>query len=138
MSAPRPSNQPVVPSPATAAIARTRRPTPPRPVDPAESRELGVRAALALAGSVDPVEVYVDLGTDAVRVALRGNRGFGDSWQVAGPLLRERVLAAVAPLLAAGWRLEGTFLAAARWDVSVASGPDLYQGCWVRMCRVAA
>jgi hypothetical protein len=100
-----------------------------------EARGLTVSAALALIGESRPVEVYVDLGVEAVRVRLRGGSGIGQAWEVAGPLLRERVLRAVGPLLAADWRLDGSFLEAARWDVAVETGPPLYRGCWVRMDR---
>jgi hypothetical protein len=110
----------------------------PRAAAPEDSRALGVDAALALAAGSVPTagrEVYVIL--EPVRVLPRGGWGPGESWEVAGPLLKGRVLAAVAPLLAAGWRLGGTFASAARWDVSAEVGPPLYRGCWVRMHRGA-
>ena len=113
--------------------------TPDRPADPTERRDFGVAAVLALpAGAAGPLEVYVDLASAPVRVRTRGGWGEAETWTVAGPLLRERVLSGVAPLLAAGWRTDGTFAAAARWDVSAVAGPDLYRGCWLRLCRGAA
>ena len=99
-------------------------------------RGFGVGAALALGGGPDPAAgraVYVALAP--VRVVPRGSPERGDSWEVVGPRLREQVLAAVAPLLATGWRLGGTFVEAARWDVSANDGPELYRGCWLRMRR---
>ena len=108
---------------------------PDRPAVPAEQSDFGVRAALGLAGTAGPVEVHVDV--EPVSVRARGGWGLAETWTVAGPLRRRRVLAGVGPLLAAGGQLDGTFAAAARWDVSVASGPDLYRGCWVRMRRDA-
>ena len=53
----------------------------------------------------------------------------------AGPLLRERVLAAVAPLRSAGWQLAGTLSEATRWDVESGVGGDRYEGAWVRLRR---
>ena len=125
------TKRPVAPPPV--ALLRAR-----RAAAPEDSWALGVDAALALASDSVPIagsEVYVIL--EPVRVLPRGGWGPGASWEVAGPLLKERVLAAVAPLLAAGWRLGGTFVAVARWDVSAEVGPPHYRGCWVRMHRGA-
>ena len=124
------------PAPLPPAALRPRRAA--SRVEPAEPGDLSVAAALGLDAVAGPVEVYVDLNPEPVRVGVRGGWGRGESWLVAGPVLRGRVLAAIGPLLAAGWQLDGTFNAAARWDVSVATGPDLYQGCWVRMRPAAS
>ena len=103
---------------------------------PDASRALGVGAALALTdGAIPAAGCTVYVAFEPIRILPRGGRGPGASWEVAGPLLRGRVLAAVGPLLAAGWQLGGTFASAARWDVSAEEGPSLYRGCWVRMQR---
>ena len=105
---------------------------------PDDPSPLGVAEALALPADAVPAvgcSVYVPLAP--VRVLPRGGRGTGASWDVTGPLLRGRVLDALDPLLAAGWRLGGTFVAAARWDVSADEGPPRYRGCWVWLHRDA-
>ena len=113
-------------------VSRRSQPMPRPPSDIA--REFGVREALLTTGDAE-VEVYVGWDTRPVGVAPRGRQAGAESWEIVGPILRERVLAAVAPLLAAGWHLAGSFPAAARWDMTRGTGRDLYEGCWVRMRR---
>jgi hypothetical protein len=100
-------------------------------------RSLGVDQALKLDGAVDTAEVYVGWGSQPVSVAFRGYRAGVQTWAVAGPLLRERVMLALRPLLAAEWQLAGAFAESARWDMSKGSGGDLYEGCWVRLRRTS-
>ena len=98
-------------------------------------RDFGVADALALPAGSGELDVYV--GWHAQPVAVSGRRwALGSmTWDAAGPLLRERVLAAFAPLRSAGWQMDGTFSAATRWDVSSGAGGDLYEGCWIRLRR---
>jgi hypothetical protein len=104
-------------------------------VRPDDDREFGVSQALKIGGANAGLEVYVGWIARPVGVATRRGVPGLLSWEVAGPLLRERVLAAVQPLQANGWQLDGTFSAAVRWDMSRGAGGDLYEGCWVRMRR---
>lgn len=98
-------------------------------------RDFGVAEALALPATVAEIDVYI--GWHQLPLAVSGRRWtFGSmTWDAAGPLLRERVLAAFAPLRAAGWQMAGTFSVATRWDVSSGAGGDLYEGCWIRINR---
>ena len=98
-------------------------------------RAFGVAEALALPAGSGELDVYV--GWHARPIAVSGRRWTLGSmtWDAAGPLLRERVLAACAPLRSAGWQMAGTFSAATRWDVSSGASGDLYEGCWIRLRR---
>ena len=116
-----------------AAAMLVNQPTRTRPDD---ERNLDVRAALAMSPMPDRLEVYVGWASQPVSVALRRNVYAALRWEVAAPLLRERTLAALAPLHAAGWQLDGPFPVATRWDMSRGDGGDLYEGCWVRMRRL--
>lgn len=100
-----------------------------------EGRSFGVRQALQAPSDVSELEVYIGWDGHPVGVAMRRDAMGVQSWAIAGPLLRERVLTAVAPLELSGWQLDGTFLAAARWDMSRGTGGDLYEGCWLKMRR---
>jgi hypothetical protein len=102
-----------------------------------DERSLGVAQALTLDRAVDTVEVYVGWSSQPVRVAFRGYRAGVQTWAVAGPLLRERVMLALRPLLAAEWQLAGVFAESTRWDMSKGAGGDLYEGCWVRLRRTS-
>ena len=98
-------------------------------------RDFGVAQALAQPATVDELDVYIGWHAQPVAVSSRAWAPGAMSWDAAGPVLRERVLAAVAPLRSAGWQLAGTFSAATRWDVSSGAGGDRYEGCWVRLRR---
>jgi hypothetical protein len=100
-----------------------------------DDRAFGVAEALALPATADELDVYVGWHTQSVAVSARRWAPGTMSWDAAGPLLRERVLAAVAPLHSAGWHLAGSIYAATRWDVSCGTGGDRYEGCWVRLRR---
>lgn len=102
-----------------------------------DERGIGVDQALKMNGDVDTLEVYVGWGKQPVSVAFRGYRAGVQTWAVVGPLLRERVLLALRPLLAAGWQLTGAFAESTRWDMSKGSGGDLYEGCWIRLRRTS-
>jgi hypothetical protein len=107
----------------------------PARVRPDDARNVDVRAVLAMSPVPDRTEVYIGWGSDPVSVALRRNVASSLRWEVAAPLLHERVTAAIAPLMGAGWHLDGTLAVAIRWDMSRGEGGDLYEGCWVRLRR---
>ena len=79
--------------------------------------------------------MYVGWHAQAVGVSGRRWTPTIMTWDAARPVLRERVLAAVAPLRSTGWHLAGTFAEATRWDVSSGAGGDRYEGAWVRLRR---
>jgi hypothetical protein len=99
---------------------------------PPGEQKIAVADALAMPAGVGVVEIYVDWSRQPVHVSSRG-RGSGQNWESASTLLRERVSCAIQPLIAAGWRVEGTLFAAMRWDTSHADIGQNYDGCWVRM-----
>ncbi|MGH2531112.1 MAG: hypothetical protein ACRDJW_02285 [Thermomicrobiales bacterium] len=80
-------------------------------------------------------EIYLDWSAHPVGVAIGRAPSPHESWEVAGSELRRRVLAAIAPKAVHGWALDGTFIAAVRWDRDTDRGRDLYFGCWVRLRR---
>ena len=107
----------------------------PARVRPDDARNVDVRAVLAMSPVPDRIEVYIGWGSEPVSVALRRNVTSSLRWEVAAPLMHERVIAAIAPLRARGWQLDGTLAVAIRWDMSRGDGGDLYEGCWVRLLR---
>jgi hypothetical protein len=100
---------------------------------PGEEPKFSVAEALAQVGTTGVVEVYVDWARQPVRVNGRARNGFNHSWETVGAVLRVRVACAIQPLIASGWRIEGTLLAAMRWDTSWAYEDQSYDGCWVRL-----
>lgn len=111
------------------------RPPPALRARPDEDRDFGVIEALSMTSATAGIEVYVGWTSRPIGVAARRLTTGALNWEVAGPLLRERVMAAIEPLRAAGWQVDGTFSVATRWDMSRGTGGDLYEGCWVRMRR---
>ena len=124
------SNPLVIPSDPTATLL-----PPPKRARSDGDRDFGVAEALALPDGPGELDVYV--GWHAQPVAVSGRRWAPGSmtWEAAGPILRERVLAAFAPLRSAGWQMAGPFSVATRWDVSSGAGGDHYEGCWIRLRR---
>lgn len=106
---------------------------PSQPPGVPDERHIHVGNALALAAGADVVEVYVGWPQEPVRVTSRHRDGDAQDWATAGALLRERVARAIRPLLDAGWRIDGSPVAAMRWDTSYAAVGQVYDGCWVRM-----
>lgn len=98
-----------------------------------EERKLSVAEALAREPAGGVVEVYVDWARQPVRINGRARNGFNHNWETVSAVLRERVACAIQPLIATGWRLEGTLFSAMRWDTSWASEDRSYDGCWVRL-----
>jgi len=86
-----------------------------------------------MAAAAGSLEVYVDWSREPIRVSSRSRGSYGQSWDAVSAQLRERVACAIQPLVAAGWRLEGTIFAAMRWDTSYVNEGQNYDGCWVRM-----
>lgn len=100
-----------------------------------DEREFDVKAALALSTLPDDLEVYVGWPSEPIGVTLRRDAQAALKWETVAPLMQQRVLTAIAPLVSIGWRLDGAFPVAARWDMSHGEGGDLYEGCWVRLRR---
>jgi hypothetical protein len=83
----------------------------------------------------DDPRVYLDWRTNPIVVSRRRMQAGIRTWEVAGPMLYDRVRAAVAPLVQAGWELNGSIASATKWDVSCSEGGDHYEGCWVTLRR---
>lgn len=100
-----------------------------------DERSVGVDQVLQMTGQGDEIEVYVGWRGQAVNVAFRRYGTGIQDWAVVGPLLQERAMLALRPLLTTGWQLAGSFAGSARWDMSKESGGDSYEGCWVKLRR---
>lgn len=100
---------------------------------PDPSAQMSVKEALALDAGAGVREVYVGWAFDPVCVASRRVGGRILTWDVAGVQLRARVVEAIKPLTDAGWELDGSPTTALRWDTSIGSNGQQYDGCWVRM-----
>jgi len=101
-------------------------------VQPDELR-VSVRDALAMATPSDIVEVYIGWPQTPVLVASRLREVGRQPWADASLEMRKRVTNAVQPLVDAGWQIDGTPVGAMRWDTSLASQGQQYDGCWIRM-----
>jgi hypothetical protein len=94
---------------------------------------LSVQDALTLAADAGVIEVYVGWSAQPVRVSSRPHAAGSNAWQAVSLLLRQRVASAIQPLLDDGWTLEGTPVAAMRWDTTYEHNGQDYEGCWVRL-----
>jgi hypothetical protein len=83
--------------------------------------------------SVACAEVYLGWTNAPVEVAAPRSHSRAPGWEDARLILQERVLSALTPVLRSGWRVDGNFAAAVRWNMSTGHGADWYEGCWVRL-----
>jgi len=102
------------------------------PAPDAGEPRLRVSDAMALPAGTGTVEVYIDWQREPIEISYRARFPLDHTWERSGPLLITRVKTGIQPLLAKGWRTDGSLNAALRWDTEQRQG-QAYLGCWVRL-----